>query len=80
MSFISNILITERLSREQARQVKSISDGDDEDDIPLTDSERQLLDTANGKVLFFLPFWAYGFSVFRRRYRVSTQASLIMKR
>ncbi|MFA0012720.1 SulP family inorganic anion transporter [Vibrio lentus] len=51
--FISNILIIERLSREQARQVKSISDGDDEDDIPLTDSERQLLDTANGKVLFF---------------------------
>ncbi|PTO55920.1 sodium-independent anion transporter [Vibrio splendidus] len=51
--FISNILIIERLSREQARQVKSISDGDDEDDIPLTDSERQLLDSANGKVLFF---------------------------
>ncbi|MEZ8581764.1 SulP family inorganic anion transporter [Vibrio splendidus] len=51
--FISNILIIERLSREQARQVKAISDGDDEDDIPLTDSERQLLDSANGKVLFF---------------------------
>jgi len=51
--FISNILIIERLSREQARQVKAISDGDDEDDIPLTDSERQLLDNANGKVLFF---------------------------
>ncbi|CAH6900842.1 Bicarbonate transporter BicA [Vibrio chagasii] len=51
--FISNILIIERLSREQARQVKAISDGDDEDDIPLTDSERLLLDNANGKVLFF---------------------------
>ncbi len=51
--FISNILIIERLSREQARQVKAISDGDDDDDIPLTDSERQLLDSANGKVLFF---------------------------
>ncbi len=51
--FISNILIIERLSREQARQVKAISDGDDEEDIPLTDSERQLLDSANGKVLFF---------------------------
>ncbi|MEZ8387008.1 SulP family inorganic anion transporter, partial [Vibrio splendidus] len=51
--FISNILIIERLSREQARQVKAISDGDDEDDIPLTDSERQLLDSGNGKVLFF---------------------------
>ncbi|NOH97266.1 SulP family inorganic anion transporter [Vibrio sp. 99-70-13A1] len=50
--FISNILIIERLSREQARQVKAISDAD-EDDLPLTDSERQLLDSANGKVLFF---------------------------
>lgn len=50
--FISNILIIERLSREQARQVKAISDADD-DDVPLTDSERALLDRANGKVLFF---------------------------
>ncbi|GAL10512.1 sulfate permease [Vibrio astriarenae] len=50
--FISNIIIIERLSREQARQVKAISDAD-EDDVPLTDSERQLLDKAGGKVLFF---------------------------
>ena len=50
--FISNIIIIERLSREQARQVKAISDAD-EDDVPLTDSERRLLDQANGKVLFF---------------------------
>ncbi|AQM20289.1 SulP family inorganic anion transporter [Vibrio anguillarum] len=50
--FISNILIIERLSREQARQVKAISDAD-ENDVPLTDSERALLDKANGKVLFF---------------------------
>ncbi len=50
--FISNILIIERLSREQARQVKAISDAD-ENDVPLTDSERALLDQANGKVLFF---------------------------
>lgn len=50
--FISNIIIIERLSREQARQVKAISDAD-EDDVPLTDSERGLLDKANGKVLFF---------------------------
>lgn len=50
--FISNIIIIERLSREQARQVKAISDAD-EDDVPLTDSERGLLDRANGKVLFF---------------------------
>ncbi len=50
--FISNILIIERLSREQARQVKAISDAD-ENDVPLTDSERALLDQTNGKVLFF---------------------------
>ncbi|MEZ9230591.1 SulP family inorganic anion transporter [Vibrio amylolyticus] len=50
--FISNIIIIERLSREQARQVKAISDAD-ENDVPLTDSERGLLDRANGKVLFF---------------------------
>lgn len=50
--FISNILIIERLSTEQARQIKAISDADG-DDIPLTDSERALLDKAQGKVLFF---------------------------
>ncbi|MCW8347959.1 SulP family inorganic anion transporter [Vibrio sp. ZSDZ65] len=50
--FISNIIIIERLSREQARQVKAISDAD-EDDVPLTPNERRLLDQANGKILFF---------------------------
>ncbi|MDN3681522.1 SulP family inorganic anion transporter [Vibrio tapetis subsp. quintayensis] len=50
--FISNILVIERLSREQARQVKAISDAD-EDDVPLTDTERALLERANGQVLFF---------------------------
>ncbi|WP_207890633.1 SulP family inorganic anion transporter [Vibrio sinensis] len=50
--FISNIIIIERLSREQARQVKAISDAD-EDDVPLSDTERALLDQANDKVLFF---------------------------
>ncbi|USD60836.1 SulP family inorganic anion transporter [Vibrio sp. SCSIO 43140] len=50
--FISNIIIIERLSREQARQVKAISDADD-DDVPLTDRERGLLEQAQGKVLFF---------------------------
>lgn len=50
--FISNILIIEKLSREQARKVKAISDAD-EDDVPLTDNERAILDKANGKVLFF---------------------------
>ncbi|OLQ92803.1 sodium-independent anion transporter [Vibrio ponticus] len=50
--FISNIIIIERLSRVQSRHVKAISDAD-EDDVPLTEGERALLDQANGKVLFF---------------------------
>lgn len=50
--FISNIIIIERLSRVQSRHVKAISDAD-ENDVPLTDSERELLDKADGKVLFF---------------------------
>jgi SulP family sulfate permease len=49
--FISNILIIERLSREQVRQVRTISDGDG-DNVPLTDNERVLLDRASGKLLF----------------------------
>ncbi|PKF51455.1 SulP family inorganic anion transporter [Enterovibrio nigricans] len=50
--FISNIVIIERLSREQAKQVKAISDAYD-DDIPLSEEERALLDSSDGKVLFF---------------------------
>ncbi|QFI36778.1 SulP family inorganic anion transporter [Moritella marina ATCC 15381] len=49
--FISNIIIIEQLSRAQARQVKGISDTDN--DVPLTKTERVILDKANGKVLFF---------------------------
>jgi len=49
--FISNIIIIEQLSRAQARQVKAISDTDN--DVPLTARERALLDKSNGKVLFF---------------------------
>ena len=49
--FISNIIVIEELSRAQARQVKAISDTDN--DVPLTDNERGILDKANGKVLFF---------------------------
>lgn len=50
--FISNIIIIEQLSRAQAQQVKAISDTD-QDIVPLNDSERDLLNRANGKVLFF---------------------------
>lgn len=49
--FISNIIIIEQLSREQARKVKAISDADE--DVPLTKKERKILDKANGQVLFF---------------------------
>jgi SulP family sulfate permease len=50
--FISNIIIIEKLSREQARKVKAISDAD-ENDVPLTPNERLLLEKTEGKVLFF---------------------------
>ncbi|WP_448249161.1 SulP family inorganic anion transporter [Thalassotalea agariperforans] len=50
--FISNIIIIEKLSREQARKVKAISDGD-ENSVPLTINERSILEQTNGKVLFF---------------------------
>ncbi|WP_343232472.1 SulP family inorganic anion transporter [Motiliproteus sediminis] len=49
--FISNIIIIERLSRQQARQVKAISDADN--DLPLTKAELALLEKADNKVLFF---------------------------
>ncbi|WP_047049837.1 SulP family inorganic anion transporter [Vibrio mexicanus] len=72
--FISNIIIIERLSREQARQVKAISDADD-DDLPLTDSERGLLDKANGKVLFFYLSGPMIFSVSKAISRQHTSIS-----
>ncbi|MBU2882287.1 SulP family inorganic anion transporter [Psychrosphaera sp. B3R10] len=50
--FISNIIVIEKLSKEQARKIKAISDADD-NDVPLTNRERELLEQANGKVLFF---------------------------
>jgi SulP family sulfate permease len=49
--FIANILTIERLSSLQAREVKVISDTDDE--VLLKPEEKQLLDRANGRVLLF---------------------------
>ncbi|HCE2378574.1 SulP family inorganic anion transporter [Vibrio parahaemolyticus] len=72
--FVSNIMIIERLSREQARQVKAISDAD-EDDAPLTDSERGLLDRANGRVLFFYLSGPMIFSVSKAISRQHTSIS-----
>lgn len=50
--FISNIVIIEKLSRVQAKQVKAISDAYD-DDVPLSDEERELLESTEGQVLLF---------------------------
>ncbi|PPS39911.1 SulP family inorganic anion transporter [Chroococcidiopsis sp. TS-821] len=49
--FIANILTIERLSQHQAQDVKVISDTDD--DIILTQEEKQLLEQANNRVLLF---------------------------
>ncbi|MDW7549948.1 SulP family inorganic anion transporter [Pseudoalteromonas sp. McH1-7] len=51
--FISNVMVIERLSRVQANHVKAISDSDSDEDVPLTKKESELLDQANGKLLFF---------------------------
>jgi SulP family sulfate permease len=79
--FISNILIIEQLSRAQAKQVKAISDTD-QDVVPLTDSERLLLDRANGKVLFFYLSGPMIFSVSkaiaRQHSRVSDYEAMIL--
>ena len=50
--FISNIMLIEKLSKEQERHVQAISDADT-DNVPLNKVERSLLDSAKGKVLFF---------------------------
>lgn len=72
--FISNILVIERLSREQAKNVRAISDADD-DDVPLTKQERQLLDQANGQVLFFYLSGPMIFSVSKAISRQHTSVS-----
>ncbi|NJR52604.1 MAG: SulP family inorganic anion transporter [Leptolyngbyaceae cyanobacterium CSU_1_3] len=49
--FIANILTIERLSEMQSSDVKLISDIDD--DVRLTDEQKQLLDKGQGRVLLF---------------------------
>lgn len=72
--FISNIMIIEKLSREHERHVKAISDADD-DSVPLTDSERAILDKANGEVLFFYLSGPMIFSVSKAISRQHSQIS-----
>lgn len=49
--FIANILTIERLEQLQSDSVKAITDADDQ--IVLTEEEKQFLDLANGRVLLF---------------------------
>lgn len=49
--FIANILTIERLSHLQAQDVKTVSDADDE--IVLSQEEKQLLEQANNRILLF---------------------------
>ncbi|MCS6813891.1 MAG: SulP family inorganic anion transporter [Cyanobacteria bacterium] len=49
--FVANILTIERLSSLQSKEIKLITDTDD--DVPLNDEEKQLLDKAQGRVLLF---------------------------
>lgn len=49
--FIANILTIEKLSELRSKSVKIISTADDE--IPLSDEEKQILDLAGGRVLYF---------------------------
>lgn len=49
--FLANIITIEKLSRVQERNVKAISDADD--GVPLNRDEREMLDRAGGKLLFF---------------------------
>jgi SulP family sulfate permease len=53
--FIANILTIDKMSRMQTKAVKSISTGNEADDLAsdLNDQERHLLNMANGRVLLF---------------------------
>ncbi|NTS76873.1 SulP family inorganic anion transporter [Catenovulum sp. SM1970] len=49
--FVANIIIIEKLSQSQSKQIKAISDMDDE--LPLSKSERELLNQGKGQILYF---------------------------
>ena len=49
--FVANILIIEKLSATQSKNVRAISDLDDE--LPLNKRQRELLNEANGRILYF---------------------------
>lgn len=49
--FVANVLTIDRLSKLRAKDVKAVTDADDE--ITLSDEEKKLLDQAKGRVLIF---------------------------
>ncbi|MEQ9625493.1 bicarbonate transporter BicA [Coleofasciculus chthonoplastes] len=49
--FVANLLTIERLSKLQAKDVKTITDADDA--ILMTDEEKELIDQADGRILLF---------------------------
>ncbi len=51
--FVANILTIDRLTRLQADNVKTITDADEDEDLQMTDEERELLDRCQGRVLLF---------------------------
>ncbi len=49
--FVANVLTIDRLTKLQSKDIKAVTDADDE--INLSDEEKQLLNDANGRVLLF---------------------------
>jgi SulP family sulfate permease len=49
--FVANLLTIERLSKLQAKDVKTITDADDA--IQMTDEEKELIDQTDGRILLF---------------------------
>jgi len=51
--FVANILTIDRLTKLQADRVKTITDADEDEDLKMSETEKGLLDRANGRVLLF---------------------------
>lgn len=51
--FVANILTIDRLTKLQAKDVKTITDADEDEDLRMTAEEQILLDQAAGRVLLF---------------------------
>jgi SulP family sulfate permease len=51
--FVANILTIDRLTKLQSKDVKTITDADEDEDLRMTAEEQVLLDQAEGRVLLF---------------------------